>query len=369
MAKKRLRSKAGPITVLKGKVLGVPVYRGFAPLSLLAQISKADVYDQQHNPSGTQRGLSPKHARDAYAYVATKDFAFWPEVFLCVRDKTAFKFRTLGRSSGVGTITIYLTRTARKHPIAISRVDGNHRLYYADGSQKGFLPVDKQVSFCIAYNLSLEQEMALFRDINRNQKAMNTSHLDNIDVQLTPEEELKKKSPSLYMARKLSKDTKSPFHGRVYEGGRKRSNVLIPLRSLNTGIEYMLSQPSHLTALPHVDAQYRVIRSYFNAAKQWQRSAWENPKDYLLLRGAGFWSLCFLGADTIDRVLRKKQFSSAGMLKVLKSGKEWDWTNRGDFHGMSGRAGAKKIRDQIVSEWEDESGETAKDLVARIMEE
>jgi hypothetical protein len=41
--------------VVRAKVFGVRVYRGFANLADLADISKADVYDQQKNPRHTAR--------------------------------------------------------------------------------------------------------------------------------------------------------------------------------------------------------------------------------------------------------------------------------------------------------------------------
>jgi hypothetical protein len=76
---------------IRAKVLGVNVYRGFANLADLADISKADIYDQQRNPKGTQRDLSPAHARDAYEYVRNRDLGFWlrrsPEMtHLCSPD-------------------------------------------------------------------------------------------------------------------------------------------------------------------------------------------------------------------------------------------------------------------------------------------
>lgn len=75
------------LPVVRAKVLGVNVYRGFANLGDLADVSKADIYDQKGNPTGTQRDLSPSHARDAYEYVKNRDLGFWPEVFLCARKK------------------------------------------------------------------------------------------------------------------------------------------------------------------------------------------------------------------------------------------------------------------------------------------
>jgi len=67
--------------VVTEEVMGVRVFRGFAKLSDLARISRPDVYDAHKNPTGTQRDLSPRHAKDAYEYVRTNDFGYWPEVF------------------------------------------------------------------------------------------------------------------------------------------------------------------------------------------------------------------------------------------------------------------------------------------------
>ena|ERR1700722_8791377 len=85
--------------VVRAKVLGVKVYRGFANLADLADISKADVYDQQKNPKGTQRDLNERHARQAYEYAKNEDLGFWPEVFLCARKKDVVTFYPISEES------------------------------------------------------------------------------------------------------------------------------------------------------------------------------------------------------------------------------------------------------------------------------
>ena len=357
------------LIVIRGEVLGVTVLRGYARLSDLARISKPDIYDQKNNPTGTQRDLSPKHARDAYDYVKSKDVAFWPEVFLCVRDRTVATYIPSDEDEDIGCVVIDLKVATDRNKIAISRVDGNHRLYYADGSQPGFPAIDKIVSFCLAPDLTLEQEIILFRDINANQKAMNTSHLDNIEVRLTSEEVLKHQQPELYIAEKLGSDPESPLYERVYKSTRKPAGSIIPLRTLHTGISYMLSRPTRLTALRDADAQYKVIRNYFQAVKKWHTQAWEEPNKYILLRGSGLWAICFIGAEVIDRVLAQGRFKSDDMYKVLKSGKNWDWSNKGDFQGFGGRGGAVQISSKVTREFQDESGMSMKTLFGRIMDE
>lgn len=363
------------IPVIKGKVLGVTVLRGYAKLCDLARISRADVYDQKRNPTGTQRDLNADHARAAYEYVKTHDLAFWPEVFLSARLPEVAEYIANDRiNPDIGTLRIHLSVALRQDIIAISRVDGNHRLHYADGSHKSYPPIDRTVSFCLALQLTLEEEISLFRDINNNQRRMNTSHLDNIEARLTPEERLKVEDPALWIARQLGRDSRSPLFGLVYEGGTKTAGQCVPLRTLKTGITYMFSRPSRLTDLGDnedlvgkVDAQHKLIANYFAAVKKWQPQAWEEPRKYLVLRGSGFWGICFIGADVIDRVLTENKFSTEDMLHVLKSGKDWNWSNKGDFRGLGGRGGATKIRELVVKEFRSESGPSMKEVWRKIM--
>jgi DGQHR domain-containing protein len=355
------------IPVISGEVLGVKVYRGFANLADLSRISRPDIYDAGSNPMGTQRDLSPKHAREAYEYVRNSEFGYWPEVFLCARDAKAIKFKIKNKSSGYGMLVIDDKLAERSKKILISRVDGNHRLYYGDGSVEGYEPINRLVSFCIAGNISLTKELVIFRDINNNQKRMNTSHLDKIDARLAGQQTIRKSSPALYIAEQLANDKESPFWKLIYEGGRRQAGTFIPLRTLKSGIEYMFSRPTKLNALNDVDAQYKIIRNYFIALQRYEPDAWVQPERYLLLRGAGLWGACFVGAEVIDRTLGQGKYKTEDMLKILKSGKKWDWTNSGEFQGLSGRGGAVRIRDLVVGEFADESGVSVRSLFQKIM--
>lgn len=357
------------VTVIRGNVLGVSVYRGYAKLSDLALISKPDIYDQKNNPQGTQRDLSPKHAREAYEYVKQRELAFWPEVFLSVRTKNVIKYEPIVSNPEFGILTVDLSNKDLNGEIAISRVDGNHRLYYADGKNSKYPPIEKIVSFCLAYDLTTEEETILFKDINDNQKSMNTSHLDNIEVRLTSKTALKRKHPDLYIAQKMGRDKTSPLFDRIYEGGKKIQGHDIPLRSLRTGIQYMLSRSNQLGPLGDVDAQYKVVRNFFLAVKRWQPKAWSDSKDYLMLRGAGLWALCFIGSVVIDKTLLQSEYSYDYMLQILKSGKIWDWSNSGPFKGLGGRGGAVEISNFVTKDFKDGSKLSARELLTRIMKE
>lgn len=356
------------LPVIRGKVLGVNIYRGYAKLSDLSELSKADIYDQQKNPKGTQRDLSPKHAKEAFEYVRNSELGFWPEVFLCARAKDVLTYKPLSDDYvDIGVLEIDKEKIISQRGISISRIDGNHRLHYADGKEKGFAKIEKTVSFCIAFNLSRNEEIQLFKDINKNQKPMNTSHLDGIDVRLTPEQELKQRNPELFIAQRLSQDAKSPLAGRIFEGGKKPVGADIPLRGVKTGLQYMLSRSTQLPRLNDAEAQYKVIKNYFNAVKKWLPKAWAKPKEYIVLRGAGFWAICFLGAQVIDRALLGNKFDSKSMLTILESGKDWDWSNKGSFPGMSGRGGAVEISNKVARHLKDVNQISTEDLFSQIM--
>lgn len=357
------------IPAIKARVLGLDVVRGFARLCDLALISRPDIYDAKSNPSGTQRDLSPKHAKDAYEYVQREEISFWPEVFLALRANDYFEFTESDPQTGYGIAKFDTKEIEAADIIQISRVDGNHRLHFADGKTEGFPALTNIVSFCLAIDITTEQEIKLFRDINNNQRKMNTSHLDNIKSRINSEEMLSRKDPMLYLATKLKTDKESPLSGIVYDGGKADVNKFIPLRTLKSGLEYMFSRPTRLTALEDIRIQNLVIRNYFLALKRWEPEAWKYPKEYLLLRGSGFWGACFLGAEVIDRVLARGNYRTDDMLQVLKSGTNWDWTKNGSFQGLSGRAGAVRIRDMIAAEFADEKGISLKSVMKRITDE
>lgn len=176
--RKKSQSALPKFEVILGTCLGHKAYRGFGSLQELAAISKADVFDQNTNKFGTQRNLSTQHARKAYQYVAEKPKAFFPEVILNVRDSSYIKFTGDKNRDGTSFGTLQFLRDPRlTKAVIVSRLDGNHRLWYLDGHDSNFDPVARTASFCIVVLTDLKQELEMFRDINDNQMGMNTSHL------------------------------------------------------------------------------------------------------------------------------------------------------------------------------------------------
>ena len=175
-------------------------YRGYAPLAHLAAVSQPDVFDQETNPDGLQRDLSPKHASEAYAYAQRPNIRefprAFPEVVLNVRSKRVIKLEELPETHNVVSdhdgmklyrLSFDLNEMKVDDKVYISRVDGNHRLYYAVGDERRD-PLLTNAPFQIHIGLTREQERSLFVDINANQKGLNTSHLKIMQGKLTPVE-------------------------------------------------------------------------------------------------------------------------------------------------------------------------------------
>lgn len=356
-------------SAMKGEILGITTYRGLGKLSDIARMSQADIFDQKKNPTGTQRDLNISHARAAHAYVLESKLAFWPEVVLCCRDPEVLEFKPLEAQVGAGILRVDVDKIEElrsREEIAISRLDGNHRLHFTDGQAEGYDPIERSASFCILMGLNPKEEISLFRDINNNQRRMNTSHLDTIVTRLTPEERLMVENPALYIAKRLGEDPESPFAGMVFEGGRRSGEFQVPLRTLHTGIRYLRQRSAKIDQLRDIEAEFLFIRNFWQAAREWIPGAWEEPRKYLLLRGAGLWGACFLGGIVIDRCLEEGKYTADDMLEILKSGTSWDWSRQGDFRGYSGRAGALEIATKISAEFTTESGVSIRRLAEKI---
>lgn len=359
------------LLALEGKSFDVVTYRGYARLCDLAKISAPDTYDEKNNPGGIQRDLDETHARAAYRYALTGEGKvgerqIWPELFLNVRDPSVVEITPIHEYNGerVVKLTFHLDKI-NKEPgpkLSISRVDGNHRLWYAAGDMDDRLnePVEIVTPFSITVGLSVEEEQALFKDINDNQKGMNTSHLDNIVYRLKPKEWIVEKEPALWIAEQLHLDPSSPFHGVVYRGGIRTQGTqrLINLRSLKNGVELILKQSEELKAMPGPPlrkrrAQYVLIRNYWNAVKKVFSVEWR-PKGSLLLKGVGYRALSMAGAYVIDRCFRAGKTTSQDMellvdrmRKTRINGKTLSWDPKGPLADWSGMKAVKDLGERL----------------------
>jgi len=113
------------------------------------------------------------------------ELGFWPEVFLCARLKTAITFTPISDEVPMwGHCNSDLEANSKSKYYRCVPVDGNHdplrRRQIGMATQR----LIRTSVLLSSYDLSSDNEIQLFKDINKNQKPMNTSHLDNIEVRL-----------------------------------------------------------------------------------------------------------------------------------------------------------------------------------------
>lgn len=356
------------ITVLAERSANIDTicYRGTAALSDLSRLSQVDVYDQVTNPEGLQRDLNKKHALEAYDYAAqdpddARPRAF-PEVMLNVRDPKVVTLREVstveveGLQLDVVALTFDLPKIDRAKTAKVSRMDGNHRLFFGNGDGNDRGPLDVAVPFSITVGLDRDQEKSLFLDVNANQKGLNTSHLSVLRGKLTPDEIEIKEHPARYFARRLVDDAVSPFHAIVHMGGSKagskEAGVKHPINfvALESGVKRILSKSQYLADLTSYDAQYALIRNYWVAVKSVYPEAWETPADFLVLKNLGVNVFSAVGGTLIDRCMAAQDVEIETMAAMLaKPKKALNWAKDStDVLGMSGNRAALALAAKMV---------------------
>lgn len=343
-------------------------YRGAAPIADLARISVADVFDQVTNPDGLQRDLSKKHALEAYEYVAAEPRAehprAFPEVVLNVRDRGVCKVEPVNLPAGVPVRLVKLTfdlgKIERAKTPKVSRVDGNHRLMFADGDGKDRPPLAATAPFQLHLGLSREQEASLFLDINAEQKGLNTSHLRFLRSRLTSDVIEKHDHPARWMARRLAEDVGSPWHELVHYGGSKvgskEAGVVRPLNftALESGVRRTLTRSTMLSDLTDVDARYKLVRTFWRATAEVWPEAFDRPAEYLLARNIGVQVMSTVAAPVIDRCMAQgdvEQHDMRLMLEAAAPAVNWSSevsASAGGVGGLSGNRAALELANLLI---------------------
>lgn len=389
---------------LYGGNLNLGVIRGFAPLQVLADISAADVYDQVSNPLGTQRDLFNTHAKEATAYALqaadlepAADPRAFPEIILNARDRNVVSITTLdnveipvdsvdGPPEKTQIVRVEVNSRSLDWPKRsinpqISRLDGNHRLSQItdleDREPEAEFPL---VPFALFIGLTADQERALFRDINANQRKMETAHLDSIKVRLNRGELLySQRGRALWLANELSQ-TGEVFAGKVFSGGskvgiKKDQGYVPPLKisTLSGAILTTIKEASKLEALafpPEIvsaaamandpgSREYKkleesaqlvklLLSNYWSAVRDAFPDAWQDRNKYILLQAIGLAAFSQFGARVIEEQMEIKAIDASDFQVALKQVAQGVSLDKSSYEGLAGLSGAKVVFQRLI---------------------
>ena len=383
--------------VIVGSNLNLAVIRGFARLDELAFISAPDVYNQVNNEFGTQRSPDKSHAAQVLDYALTavgidpqaSPRAF-PEILLNARDASVVGLKVHGSTGEIefnsnnaeqdvvlGNLILHTSTIdfGRDRDPQISRVDGNHRLLnvikLVEEDPETEFPI---VPFAMFVGLSADQERALFRDVNGEQKPMQTAHLDTIKLRLQGPGKLLQSETgiALWLARQLTL-AGYPFENQVYFGGDKKVfkeiGVAVPpvaINSLKGAVQATLKDSRQIDTLyasslvngevnelsdqerlDNAKLALEMLSRYWNAVRVAFPEAWQDRTNYILMQAIGLNGFSRLGAIVIDDLIQKKTVSRENFNQVLKHVASKVNLDRSDWEGYAGLAGAKKVYEAL----------------------
>lgn len=357
--------------------------RGFAPLDMLAAISAPDVFDDEINPTGTQRDLKPKHAQASFEYATAeasseeqKTRAF-PEVLLNVRDMQAVQIRdaegkqlmfdshSTDEQLPDGPVELVVSLDDIEIPKTtigpeISRVDGNHRL---DGPDRYLVAVASEeqedtkplptIPFMMFLNLSLDEEVKLFNDLNGQHEGMEPSLIVAQDVRLGGSEAKNDpKRQAGWLAYQLTRNGRA-FKDMVHIGGSRKGAkeagkaLRLNLSALRAAVALMIRHSHNLgeTLAESPDARLKVIDNYWKAVAATFPDAWQNKRDFILLQSIGLNGFAEYGATIIDR--QGGDIHVEAFQEVLEGIKPKVNLERGAYEGIAGAGGAKFVAKQL----------------------
>lgn len=375
-----------------GENLNVRVLRGFARLDQLAIVSAPDIYDQVENPTGTQRALSKQHARECADYaegaadvVPEDEPRFFPEILLNVRELNAidlyniedpeelYEFSSFSSEDQVpaqligvrANLSVIEFPKANKSP-EISRVDGNHRLWGIDEriseehAAEGAGPngdgyAYPRVPFALLVGLKPMQEARLFRDINGEHKGMDVTHLAQIELRITSDEDLKRDPARLplWIAGQLSQ-TGRAFEDMVFfggeKGGLKRLGEQRPLKlnSLKSAIAEQLKGAPRVTRRfeNDPDALLELVDRYWKAVRATFPEAWHNRRDFILLQAIGLGAFAMFGAETLTATFDRGEATQEDFDRYLATVAKVS-LKRSDYEGIAGAGGGRFVADKL----------------------
>lgn len=309
------------------------VFIGFAPASILAQVSFADLLDETTG-KGYQRRFHREHSLEFKRYIQQTNASTIPLTFNLRPDHSQhWKLKREFDKSNAATLQISDSQIR-----VMAQVDCQHRLGYLGDS-----PI--QFAFMTFIGLTVAEEMEVFRVINGKAKGLSGSLLDLTEAKLAADN-LSTFKPELYIALRLHEDPQSPWHHRLDLGGKSTvgNKRQASLRTMQNATKRFLREVKFPPSSNH-DTTVRLLIDYWTAVSIVLPNEWAAPRTHMLTKGIGVYSLMSLaGVLTREAIQTSRKCDLDYFISKLSDFIDRiDWSNHGPLQGYGGVSGAQAV--------------------------
>ncbi len=321
-----------------GKCGDRDVFLGFASGAMLSRLSFADVLDEATG-SGYQRRFCKDHSLAFKRYIQAPGSATIPLTFnLRANQPARWSLNGPRRADGLAVLAVNADG-----PPALAQVDCQHRLGYLRESPIPF-------AFMAFVGLSVEEEMAIFRDINGKAKGLSSSLLDYTAAKMA-QEDLAEAHPAIALALHLQESPSSPWQHRLDLGG-ERTNGMKRMASLRT-MQKAIRRFQREARAEHesVAALSQVLIDFWCAVVRVYPDEWQQPRRHLISKGIGVYSLMSLAGVLLAEAKASKRHADQDYFveRLSDFAHHLDWTNSGPMQGFGGAAGADRAFEMIMA--------------------
>lgn len=303
------------------------VLLGFAPASLLAKVSFADVLDEDSG-RGYQRRFNAQHSLDFRRYIQQSGSSTIPLTF---NLRPALSRDWAIRKAGNDAATLEIARDHR----VLAQVDCQHRLGHMGD-------LDTSLPFMCFVGLTEREEMEVFNVINSKAKGLSSSLLDFHDAQLASD--LADERPELYISLFMRREATSPWHNQLDLGGSSTSGMTrrASLRIFQKSVKQFLLR-TRILDTHSVDDVARLLLDFWAAVATVLQDEWRAPRKHMLTKGVGVYALMEIAADIVQEVPRNGICDRRYLTAALSDfAPEFDWSTSGPLSGLGGQSGVKK---------------------------
>jgi hypothetical protein len=313
-----------------GNCAGFPVFIGFAPVNHLYLHSVAAFANERVGRYYQNLQNSPQDKKD-YTYLIQKKTPTIPLTFN-LRGNPGKEWDIEKGSSAQHKSRLFIA------PGCKPLIQINYQAQLA-----GLSNSDEIVAFMTFVGLDLEKEGTLHTSSSSDSSEFSSSHENVCEIRVM--DNLIYNAPHMFIAQKLNEDRESPWFRMIKYGGETSSGLKrrVTLRMMQQ-TTFKLLKSTNDTYLGDVHSKYRLINRFWLAIRSLFGIEWNNPRQFLLTKGLGLYSLSDILVDIIRQSSEPTLLTVSDYRNILGplSGRI-DWSSHGPLSGVRGKAGAETL--------------------------